>query len=116
MRARIRAFGHAIDGFRTLLVTQVHARIHLAATILVIGAAIYHRVSRQDWIVLCLCITSVWAAEALNTAIECLSDEVTSEWRERIKHAKDVAAFCVLATSMGAGAAGLLLFYPYIQT
>ncbi len=115
MKTRIRAFGHAIEGFRTLLATQVHAKIHLAATALVIGTAIYLDVSRQDWVVLCLCITSVWAAEALNTAIESLSDEVSLEWRERIKRAKDVAAFCVLVTSVGASVAGALVFYPYTQ-
>jgi diacylglycerol kinase len=96
------------------LATQVHARFHLTATVLVIGAAVYYEVSRHDWIILTLCITSVWAAEALNTAVEALSDEVSVEWRERIKHAKDVAAFCVLVTSTGAGVAGILIFYPYV--
>jgi diacylglycerol kinase (ATP) len=98
-----------------LLATQIHARFHLAATVAVVGSASYAGVTRQDWVVLTLCITSVWAAEALNTAIEVLADEVSLEWRERIKHAKDVAAFCVLATSTGAGVAGFLVFYPYIM-
>jgi diacylglycerol kinase len=114
MKSQIQAFGHAFNGFRVLLTTQIHAKFHLAATAVVVGAAIYVRVARQDWIILTLCITSVWAAEALNTAIEALSDEVSLEWRERIKHAKDVAAFCVLVTSIGAGIAGVLVFYPYI--
>ena len=51
-------------------------------------------------------------AEALNTAVEFLADEVTLERRERIGQAKDVAAFGVLVAAVGAAAVGVLVFAP----
>jgi diacylglycerol kinase len=114
MNLRIQAFGHAIAGFRTLLATQTHAKFHLTASIIVVGCGIYFGVTREDWIILTICISMVWTAEAINTAIEQLSDEVTTEWRERIKMAKDVAAFSVLAASIGAAISGILVFHPYV--
>jgi diacylglycerol kinase len=56
---------------------------------------------------------AVWAAEALNTAVEFLADEVSLEHRERIGKAKDVAAFGVLATALAALAVGSLVFLPH---
>jgi diacylglycerol kinase (ATP) len=50
--------------------------------------------------VVALCIGLVWAAEALNTAIEFLADEVTLERRERIGNAKDASAGAVLVASV----------------
>lgn len=60
----------------------------------------------------CLCL--VWMAEALNTAIEFLADEVSQEWRARIGQAKDVAAFGVLVSALAAATIGLLVFVPHL--
>ncbi len=114
MKSRIAAFKHSLNGGLTLVTTQSHARFHTVATLLVIAGAISCRVSRTEWALLILCIAVVWATEAINTGIEFLADEVSLEWRERIKHAKDVSAFAVLCASIGAVAIGALVFSPYI--
>ena len=113
MRKRIKAFGHALAGGRKLIASQTHAKIHAVATVVVVGAAVYSNVNRLEWVALIVCVISVWVAEALNTAVEFLSDEVSLEWRERIKHAKDVAAFGVLAASVCSAIVGLIVFWPY---
>jgi diacylglycerol kinase len=114
IHARLAAFAHALRGARRLLATQPHARFHALASAAVIGLAAWLRVSRAEWALLAIAIAMVWAAEAFNTAIESLADEVSTEWRERIKHAKDLAACGVLAAALGAAAAGLLVFVPYL--
>jgi diacylglycerol kinase (ATP) len=114
MISRIRAFGHSLRGGKTLLASQAHAKIHLVATIVVIGLAVYYRVSATEWLFLLMAIGMVWMAEAMNTAIEFLADEVTLEWRERIKKAKDTAAFGVLAATMTAMAIGAVIFWPHL--
>lgn len=114
MNSRIAAFKHALNGGLTLVATQSHARFHAAATLLVIAGGTFYGVSRMEWAFLILCIAAVWTTEAINTAIEFLADEVSLEWRARIKQAKDVSAFAVLCVSIGATVIGFLVFSPYL--
>lgn len=71
--------------------------------------------SRTEWAPLTVAIALVWIAEALNTAIEFLADEISTEHRERIGKAKDVAAFGVLVAAMAAAVIGCLVFLPYLS-
>jgi diacylglycerol kinase len=63
--------------------------------------------------VLVFAIGFVWVAEALNTAIEFLGDEVSQEQRERIGQAKDVGAAGVLLAAITAAIIGALVFVPH---
>lgn len=114
MKARLEAFKHAFRGAFTLFKTQPHARFHALATGIAIIAGLTLRLASSDWAFLTLAIAMVWLAEAFNTAIEFLADEVSLEWRERIKHAKDISAFAVLIASIGSVVVGLQIFIPRI--
>ncbi len=114
MHRRVQAFLDAFQGGLTLCRTQIHAKVHATATIVVCSAGLYFGVSALDWAILGFAIAIVWIAEALNTAIEFLADEVTLERREGIKRAKDVAAFAVLVAAFAAAWAGILVFLPYM--
>jgi diacylglycerol kinase (ATP) len=112
-RQRATSFGHAQRGLRHLLATEPNARVH--ATLAVVALAVACRLERWEWVALILATGSVWAAEALNTAVELLADEVTLERRERIGRAKDVAAAGVLATALAAAVVGLIVFAPHLR-
>ena len=112
--ARLRSFGHALRGGATLLRTQANARIHLAATAGAVAAGIYCEISPGEWVAVVLACGGVWTAEALNTALEFLADEVSLEKREGIKRAKDVAAFGVLVAAMAAVGVAAAVFGPRI--
>jgi len=97
-----------------LIVTQHNAWIHTAATIaVVIGGFVYH-ISRHDWALLVFAIGLVWMAEAMNTALEFLADEVSEEQRPRIGKAKDVAAFGVLICAIASAIIGCIIFLPHL--
>ena len=112
MKKRIHSFGHALAGIRSLIRTQPNARIHLVATVVVCAAGFSFRVSAGEWIALVVAIAIVWSAEALNTAGEFLADEISQEYRERIKQAKDIAAAGVLFAAIGAAIVGAIVFLP----
>jgi diacylglycerol kinase len=114
LTARVRSFGYAIKGIMTLVGTQPHARLHLLATIVVVAAGWTVRLRRWEWVAILLCIGMVWMAEALNTAIEFLADEVTLERRERIGKAKDVAAGGVLIAALVSITVALLVFMNHL--
>lgn len=111
---RLISFKYASQGILTLFRMRGNASIHLIVTLLVILFGFYFQVEKFDWIVLILCIVSVLAAEAFNSALEVLSDHITKEKNRNIKKVKDLAAGAVLVTAIGAAIVGILVFYPYI--
>jgi diacylglycerol kinase len=115
LQQRWRSFGYAFQGVITLLRTQPHARVHLLAAVIVIAMGFYFEVSRLDWVILCVCITLVLAAEAFNTAIEFLTDLVSPDHHTLAGKAKDTAAAAVLICAVGAVIMGLLVFWPYLS-
>ena len=110
----LRSVGFAWRGVGTLIRTQPNARIHLAATVGVVGAGMYFHVSRMEWVALVLATAGVWAAEALNTAVESLSDASVPNPHPMVAIAKDVAAGGVLLMAIGAAVVGVLVFWPYL--
>lgn len=114
LRARLLSFGYALDGIKTLLLEQHNARIHLFATIIVFALAAVLNLAVQQWLWLVLAVVMVWAAEAVNTALEYLADAAVPEQHPLIKKAKDVAAAAVLMTAVGAATIGGLVLLPAI--
>jgi diacylglycerol kinase (ATP) len=115
-RKRLRSFSHAFDGLALMLQTQHNAWLHLLASLMVAATAWLLGVSASDWRWLLFAITLVWAAEAMNTAIEFVCDVVSPQYSFAVKSAKDIAAAAVLITAAGAAGIGLLTFWPYLVT
>lgn len=100
LSARIRSIGYALKGVIILLTTQPNARLHAVATFGVLIAGFFLHLREWEWLAILLCIALVWAAEALNTALEFLADEVDTNHRPGIGRAKDVAAAGVLISAI----------------
>ncbi len=114
LTSRLRSFGHTFRGLGVLLRTQRNARIHAVATVLVVAAGALARISPAEWALLALAVACVWAAEALNTAIEFVVDLVSPESHALAAKAKDVAAAAVLVAAIGSLIVGALVFGPHV--
>ncbi|MBE0623826.1 MAG: diacylglycerol kinase family protein [Burkholderiales bacterium] len=114
LTARLRSVGHALRGLGILLQSQQNARIHAAASILVVAAGAVFRISPAEWALIVTAILCVWVAEAINTAIEFLVDLASPELHPLAGKAKDVAAGAVLAAAVGAAVIGGLVFGPHL--
>ena len=99
-----------------MLRSQPNARVHLAIAVLAVAAGFYFRISRIEWILVVISIALVFAMEAVNTALEYLTDLVSPEYHPLAGKAKDVAATAVLFVAAGAAAVGLIVFLPKILT
>lgn len=77
-------------------------------------AAYHYHLNRIEWCLLLFAMALVWTAEALNTGIELLADEISEERRERLGRAKDVAAGGVLIAAIIAAIIGILIFWPHL--
>jgi len=111
---RLRSVKFAVRGIATMLKTQHNALLHAAATALVISTGLLLKLSVGEWCWIVLAITSVWTAEALNTAFEFLTDVASPEFHPLAEKAKDVAAGAVLLAALGSVAIGGLVLGPRI--
>jgi len=100
---------YAGRGIRTMLVSQVNARIHALATVFVVALGFALRISRLDWLALVLAVAFVWTAEAINTALEFVCDVASPEFHPLVEKAKDVAAGAVLISAVGAAVTACLV-------
>ena len=106
------SFACAFRGIAALLKSEVHARIHLVATVAVIALGWWCEITRNEWIAVVLSIGLVWVAEALNTAIEYVADLAHPDEHPEVKKLKDLAAASVLFASIVALIVGLFIFWP----
>ena len=107
-----RAFANGFRGIGALLSTQPNSRIHLGATVAVVALGLWAGIGPTEWALLFVAMTAVWIAEALNTALEFLSDAASPGRNPLVGRAKDVAAGAVIFASIGAVAAGAFVFVP----
>ncbi|MGC4086166.1 MAG: diacylglycerol kinase family protein [Vicinamibacterales bacterium] len=99
----------ALQGVATMLKTQHNAWLHAVATGVVVVAGLAVGLSVGEWCWVVLAITSVWTAEALNTAFEFLTDVASPEFHPLAEKAKDVAAGAVLLAAGESVAIGGML-------
>ncbi|HTQ06415.1 MAG TPA: diacylglycerol kinase family protein [Polyangiaceae bacterium] len=113
VRRRLRSFVHALRGVWQLR-TEPNARIHSLATVAVLVAGVLVGLSALEWCALVLAAALVFAAEALNTALEYLANAVMPERHPLVGTAKDLAAGAVLITAVGAAIVGALVLGPHL--
>lgn len=116
LKKRIDSFRFAFKGLADLFISQPNARIHGVATIIALILGVILGLSKTEWCLIVLCIFSVLAAEAFNTALEYLTDLVSPEYHELAGKTKDVAAAGVLLTAFGALIIGTIIYLPKILT
>jgi diacylglycerol kinase (ATP) len=89
-------------------------RAHFIAALAVLLAALFLRVTPEEFALLALSILFVLFAELINTAVEAVVDLASPEFHPLAKTAKDTAAGAVLIAACGAGIMGYLILAKYI--
>ncbi|HRZ50058.1 MAG TPA: diacylglycerol kinase family protein [Bacteroidales bacterium] len=110
--ARLKSFRPAFEGLWIMLKEEPNARIHLLALITVVVLGILLNISKAEWITVALASGLVIGIEAINSAIENLSDFVSPQYHIRIKKVKDLSAAAVLVSALAALATGLIIYIP----
>lgn len=112
---RIHSFGYAFNGLYLLLKETPNAQIHL---IIALGAVIlgfFFKITAYEWIAIISCIGIVFSMEAINSALERLSDYTCKkEIHPLIKKVKDLAAAAVVIVSLASLTIGMIIFLPKI--
>jgi len=108
-RKVLRSFRFAGRGIVDLFRYENNAKVHLLIAGLVIPVGLWLRLTRVEWAVILTQIGLVWAAEAINTALEKLCDFVSPGLHPQIKAIKDMASGAVLILSIGAVVVGVIV-------
>ena len=114
VQARMRSFANAFRGIRVMVITQHNAWLHALSTLIVCAAGVVFEITNLEWCCLVLCFAAVWTAEAMNTALELLTDLISPEFHPVAGKAKDVAAGAVLIAATGSAIIGAIVFVPHL--
>lgn len=109
--AFLRGFVFAFRGIVRAIREERNFRFHLAFGAYVIGFATQFSLSRAEWLVLCLCVGAILAAELINSAIERTIDRISAERHPLSEHAKDFAAAAVLLLAITVTVIGVIVFW-----
>lgn len=109
---RIKAFRHAFHGLFLFFAEGIHAQLMLLAAVLSLLLGWWLQISTPEWLTIILCCGLVLALEAINSAIEYLTDLVSPKHHILAKKTKDVAAAAVLIISFTSAVIGCIIFIP----
>ena len=116
LRKRIKSFSYAFAGIKVLLREEHNARIHIVAALVAVMLGFLFGITPGEWTAVVIVIAMVFAAEAVNSAIERTADFVKAERDDRKRDIKDLAAGAVLLCAIGAAVVGVIIFLPYLIT
>jgi len=114
MKKRIRSFGFAGKGIRSVFSTEPNMKIHITIAILVVICGFIFSINLTEWLFCLLCIGLVFGMEMMNTAIENVVDLASPKLHPLAGKAKDIAAGGVLICAIISVIIGLLIFAPKV--
>lgn len=108
------ALKNAMNGVVYVVKNGKNIKIQIVIAILVFIAAIILKFNNVELAILVLICFFIFALEFINTVIERLADLYTTEYNEKVKVIKDVAAGTVAIIAIASIIIGILLFIPKI--
>jgi len=112
IKARMQSFVYAFRGLFHFLKNEHNAWLHLFATLMAIILGFVLAIDKSEWLFVILAIALVLTTEALNTAIEHLTDYVSLQKHPKAALVKDIAAGAVLISVIGSLVVGIIIFLP----
>lgn len=109
------SFKNAFSGLWWAITTQPNFRVHIALSIIALFLCWFFRVSPIEGTIIVFTVVLGLSAELVNTALEAMTDLITSQWRKEAKIAKDVAAGMMLTVAFGALIVAALILGPKLM-
>jgi len=107
-----KSFGYAFKGLFKTFREEQNLQIQTIASLAVLSAGAYFKISPGEWALLILVIGLVLVAEITNSAVERIADVLKPRINSYVKEIKDIMAAAVLLTSLAAIIIGLIIFWP----
>ncbi|WP_298300764.1 diacylglycerol kinase family protein [Hydrotalea sp.] len=114
MRSFLKSVKQAMKGILMFFRHERNAKIQGCIAIITIALSVWLHISGIEWVLVLLCIALVIGLEMLNTAIEKIGNQLTTDLHPDIKIIKDVSAGAVLWSSICSAIIGGIIFIPKI--
>jgi len=108
------SFVNAFNGVKYAFTSQPNFRIHFFLGFLALIGIFIFELSYIEAIIIIFTFILGITGEMLNTAIESITDLITTEWRKEAKIAKDVSAGMMLSIAFAAAVIAAIIFLPKI--
>lgn len=112
---RIKSIKYAVLGALHLIKTEHSIMVQFSIGVIMTLMGFIFDITKAEWILQTMAIACVLAVEGLNTAVEKIADFIHPDFHVKIGEIKDVAAGAVFFVALGAIAAGVIIYLPYIQ-
>lgn len=104
------SFRNAFSGFCLAAAKERNMKIHMCAAITVVILGMLFKLDTTRWMAVVIVIGLVFICELFNTAIELLTDMVTTEYSTQAKKVKDISAAAVLVSAIISVIIGIIVF------
>lgn len=108
------ALKNALNGIKYVFVQERNLKIQFVFAILATILGLILKINLTEWAIIVLLIFVVFLSELFNTAIETVVNMITTEYNEKAKIAKDVAAGGVTIVAIASVIVGIIIFLPKI--
>lgn len=105
---------NALNGIKYVLSDGRNVRIQICFAIVASVLGFVLKISLIEFLILILTIFFVLVSEFINTALENLADLYTTEYNEKVKNIKDIAAGTVTLAAVASIIVGIIIFLPKI--
>lgn len=114
-RTFLQSLNDAVEGFIYVVRHEQNMRVHFLVGFAVLLLAVLVGTSRVEWMMLCLVIALVLAAEMMNTVVEEMADAVFKGVRSpAVRTIKHISAGMVLVAAVSALVVGFFVFSRYL--
>jgi diacylglycerol kinase (ATP) len=115
-RNLIDSFNNAINGIIYTIKNERNIKIHITAAIVILILSLFYKLSRIDFLVVCISIGFVIVCELFNTAVEVMVDIIVDVYHPKAKVVKDVAAGAVLVSAFVSIIVGYFIFFDRVAS
>ena len=113
MKKFIESLENALRGLLLALKDEQNLKIHTVAALLILVLGLIVELTSTEWMLILLCIGSVFNLELVNTAIEELCNLIQPNYHKSIGKIKDISAGAVLASALISAVIGISIFVPH---
>ncbi len=109
-KSLVESFNNAIRGMISAVKTEKNMKIHLVTAFFILVLSLYYRLTKLEFLIICLTVGLVLVCELFNTAVELLVDLMVDIYHPKAKKVKDVTAAAVLVSAFVSLAVGYFVF------
>jgi diacylglycerol kinase (ATP) len=109
------SFNNAVKGIMHVIKTERNMKIHMFSAAAVLVLSLFFKITRVEFILVCVSISLVILCELFNTAVEMLVDIIVDVYHPKAGIIKDVAAGAVLVSALLSLVVAYFVFFDKVS-